>query len=103
MHADRSLHEDFFVAGPGRLLGDMTASPTCFTGSSGRRLGHFAVDTCTSAAAGATDCTNQQDQCNRDHKPLVLGLSCSTPAVAADVSVGRPGHPLPKMCIGMVA
>ena len=32
-----------------------------------------------------------------DHKPLVLGLSFSAPAVTADVPIGPPGRPLPKL------
>ena len=53
------------------------------------------MDRCT--LARATDCTVQQDRYGSDHKPLVLGLSFSAPAVTADVPVEPPGHPLPKL------
>ena len=73
----------------------MTASPTYFRGSSGSRLDHFAMDRCT--LARATGCTIQQDRYDSDHKPLVLGLIFSAPAATADVPVGPPGLPLPKL------
>ena len=83
------------LLGTGRLLGDVTASPTYFRGSSGSRLDHFAMDRCT--LARATGCTIQQDRYDSDHKPLVLGLNFSAPAATADVPVGPPGLPLPKL------
>ena len=83
------------LLGTGRLLGDMTASPTYFRGSSASRLDHFAMDRCT--LARATGCTIQQDRYDSDHKPLVLGLNFSAPAATADVPVGPPGLPLPKL------
>ena len=85
------------LLGTGRLLGEMTASPTYFRGSSGSRLDHFSMDRCT--LARATDCTIQQDPIgyDSDHKPLVLGLSFSAPTVTADVPDGPPGLLLPKL------
>ena len=58
------------LLGTGRLLGDMTASPTFFRGSLGGRLDHFAMDRFT--LFRASDCTIQQDRYDSDHKPLVL-------------------------------
>ena len=53
------------------------------------------MDRCTLARAAG--CTIQQHRYDSDHKPLVLGLSFSAPAVTADVPVEPPGRPLPKL------
>ena len=85
------------LLGTGRLLGDMTASPTFFRGSSASRLDHFAMDRCT--LSRASDCTTEQDRYDSDHKPLVVSLSfqaaAAVPAGASSSDIV--GQPVPNL------
>ena len=82
------------LLGTGRLIGDMTASPTFFRGSSGSRLEHFAMDRFT--LSRAFDCTIQQDRYNSDHKPLVLRLGVQA-AAAAETGSSDNGQQIPNL------
>ena len=85
------------LLGTGRLLGDMTASPTYLRGSSGSRLDHSAMDRFT--LSRASDCTSQQDRYVSDHKPLVLrlGFQAAAAAAAETGSSDIPGQQIPNL------